>query len=311
MTIGLFVQGRDSRSVVDAIKRAESMGIPAVWLTMGGVGADSPATFAAASMVTERIKLGTSIIPTWPRHPIALAQQAIALASLAPGRFRIGIGPSHQPAMERLLGVQWAAPLGHLREYLRVLQDLLKRGSVDFQGKWVTARAQIAAPIDVPVMASALREGSFRACGELADGAISWVCPWDYLHKTALPALEAGAAKAGRDVPPLVAHVPICVHDNVEEIRQAAREQVGNYARVPFYAAMFAEAGFPDASAGMSDALVDALVAYGDQEAVVSRLRQVIAEGAGEVIAHPILAGSDRMASLTKAMETVARANVR
>jgi F420-dependent oxidoreductase-like protein len=309
MTVGLFVQGRDSRSVVDAIKRAESMDIPAVWLTMGGIGADSPSTFAAAAMVTERIKFGTSIIPTWPRHPIALAQQAISLASLAPGRFRLGIGPSHQPAMERLLGVQWEAPLGHLREYLKVLQELLRKGAVDFEGKWVTARGQIAAPVDVPIMASALREGSFRTCGELADGAISWVCPWDYLRKTAPPALAAGAAKAGRPIPPLIAHVPIAVHDSVDEVRQAAREQVGFYARVPFYAAMFAEAGFPDAGAGMSDALVDALVVYGDRETVVSRLRQIKSEGAGEIIAHPILSGADRMASLTQAMEAVAAAN--
>jgi hypothetical protein len=158
-------------------------------------------------------------------------------------------------------------------------------------------------------MASALREGSFRTCGELADGAISWVCPWDYLRKTAPPALAAGAAKAGRPIPPLIAHVPIAVHDSVDEVRQAAREQVGFYARVPFYAAMFAEADFPDAGAGMSDALVDALVVYGDRETVVSRLRQIKSEGAGEIIAHPILSGADRMASLTQAMEAVAAAN--
>ncbi len=296
MTIGLFVQGRDAKSIVEAVQRAEGMGVPAVWLTMGGVSADAPAAYAAAAMVTERIKFGTSIIPTWPRHPIAMAQAAVTLASLAPGRFRMGIGPSHEPAMVRMMGVTWESPLGHLREYLKVLQELLHKGSVDFEGRWVTARAQIAAPVDVPVMASALREGSFRTCGELADGAISWVCPWDYLRATALPALKAGAAKAGRPVPPLIAHVPISVHENVEEIRQAAREQVGNYGRIPFYAAMFKEAGFPDAGGGMSDDLVDGLVAYGDQEAVVSRLRQVIAEGAGEIIAHPILAGADRAA---------------
>jgi alkanesulfonate monooxygenase SsuD/methylene tetrahydromethanopterin reductase-like flavin-dependent oxidoreductase (luciferase family) len=233
----------------------------------------------------------------------------MSVAALAPGRFRLGIGPSHEPAMVRMMGVQWESPLGHLREYLRVLQELLHKGSVDFEGKWVTARAQVAAPVDVPVMASALREGSFRTCGELADGAISWVCPWDYLRATALPAIKIGAAKAGRTPPPLIAHVPISVHDNADEVRTAAREQVGNYGRVPFYAAMFANAGFPDAGSGMSDGLVDSLLAYGDQEAVVSRLRQIKAEGAGEIIAHPVLAGSDRMASLSKAMEAVARAN--
>jgi F420-dependent oxidoreductase-like protein len=309
MTVGLFVQGRDARSIVEAVQRAESMGIPAVWLTMGGVSADAPAAFAAAAMVTERIKFGTSIIPTWPRHPIAMAQAAVTLAALAPGRFRMGIGPSHEPAMVRMMGVTWESPLGHLREYLKVLHHLLHEGSVDFEGKWVTARAQIPATVDVPIMASALREGSFRTCGELADGAISWVCPWHYLRETALPALKAGAAKAGRPVPPLVAHVPIAVHDNADEVRQAARDQLGFYGRVPFYAAMFAKAGFADAGAGYSDGLVDGLVVYGDQDAVVSRLRQIIAEGAGEIIAHPILAGPDRAAALSRAMEAVARAN--
>jgi alkanesulfonate monooxygenase SsuD/methylene tetrahydromethanopterin reductase-like flavin-dependent oxidoreductase (luciferase family) len=61
-------------------------------------------------MVTERIKFGTSIIPTWPRHPIAMAQQAVALSSLAPGRFRMGIGPSHEPAMVRMMNALESPP---------------------------------------------------------------------------------------------------------------------------------------------------------------------------------------------------------
>jgi F420-dependent oxidoreductase-like protein len=307
--IGLFVQGRDALQIVEAIKRAESMAIPAVWMTMGGAGVDAPTVYAAASAVTERVKFGTSIIPTWPRHPIAIAQQAIALASLAPGRFRLGIGPSHQPAMERLMGVEWRTPLRQLREYLIVLKSLLHTGKVEFVGRHVTARAQIAAPVDIPVMASALRQASFETCGELADGAISWVCPWDYLRQVALPALAAGAAKAGRPAPPLIAHVPVCVHEDAAEVRQAAREQIGFYARVPFYAAMYGDAGFGDASDGLSDRLVDGLVVSGSAGAVVEKLRQILGEGAGEIIAHPILAGADRQASLTRVFEAVAAAN--
>ena len=309
--IGVFVQGRDAREIVEAIVRAESLGIPAAWLTLGGVAADSPTVLAAAAVQTRSIKLGTSIIPTWPRHPIAIAQQAVALAALAPGRFRLGIGPSHQPAMERTFGVRWRSPLGQLREYLQVLTALLHGGSVDFVGKHVTARARLASPVDVPVMASALRRASFLACGELADAAISWVCPWDYLRATALPALKEGAARAARPTPPLIAHVPVCVHENVDEVTQAAREQVGFYARVPFYAAMYGDAGFADAPQGVSEALVDALVVHGDEATVVSRLRAILAEGAGEVIAHPILAGEDRQESLTRALNAVARANAR
>jgi F420-dependent oxidoreductase-like protein len=306
--IGLAVQGRDARAVVEAIQTAEGRGIPAVWLTTGGAAADALTVFAAAAMVTERVRMGTSIVPTWPRHPIAIAQQVVAIAALAPGRFRLGIGPSHEPAMTRTFGVRWRTPLRQLREYLIVLKTLFTKGEVEFQGRHVTARARLAAPIDVPVMASALRSGSFRTCGELADGAITWVCPWEYLKKTALPALREGAAAAGREPPPLIVHVPICVHGDALEVRQAAREQIGFYGRVPFYAAMFQAAGFPDAASGLSDALVDALVAWGDEAAVAARLRSVIAEGAREVIAHPLLAGADRQASLARALDAIAAA---
>lgn len=307
--IGAFVQGRDARQIVDAIVRFEKAGVPAAWLTMGGVAADAPTVFAAAAVQTQSIRLGTSIIPTWPRHPIAIAQQAIALASIAPGRFRLGIGPSHQPAMEALIGVKWRKPLLQLREYLTVITTLFRTGAVDFQGEHVTARARIPAPVDVPVMASALREGSFRLCGELADGAISWVAPWRYLKERALPALAEGARAAGRVQPPLIAHVPIAISEDATAVRQAAREQIGFYGRVPFYAAMYQAAGYGDTSAGASDALIDDLVVYGTEQEVVGRLRAILAEGAGEVIAHPVLVGEDRQASLDEAIAAIVAAN--
>jgi F420-dependent oxidoreductase-like protein len=307
--IGAFVQGRDAKQIVDSIESLDRRGIPAAWLTMGGVAPDAPTIFAAAAMKTDSILLGTSIIPTWPRHPIAIAQQALGLAQLAPGRFRLGIGPSHQPSMENLIGVRWRKPLLQLREYLTVISTLLRTGSVDFKGEHVTARGRIAAPVEVTIMASALREGSFRLCGELADGAISWVAPWSYLREKALPALKEGAAAAGRTPPPLIAHVPICVHTSADEVRQAAREQIGYYGRVPFYAAMYAAAGYQDVSGGPPDALIDDLVIYGSEGEVVDRLRRIIAEGAGEIIAHPILAGPDRSAALNRAFDAIAAAN--
>ena len=141
-----------------------------------------------------------SITQTWPRHPVAIASQCLAMAQLAPGRFRIGLGPSHQPAIEGMYGYKYQRPLKNLREYLYTVQGILKQGEVDFAGEFVTTKARLGggpgnvvveAPIDVPVMASALRPPSFRLCGELADGAISWVCPWDYLRDIA--AVEVNA----------------------------------------------------------------------------------------------------------------------
>lgn len=307
-TIGVVAMARDATGVLANIERAERMGIPAAWLTTGGAGLDALTVFAAAAVRTERIKLGTCITPTFPRHPIVTVQQVQVLAQLAPGRFRLGLGPSHQGAVEQTFGIEFKAPLTHLREYIHIVKALLREGAVDFDGKYLHAHARTAGPVaDVPVMASALRPRSFELCGEVADGAISWVCPGAYLRDVAYPAMQRGAAKAGRPVPSLVAHAPVCVHDDAEEARAAAREQVGFYPRAPFYAAMFAEAGFPEAQEGTwSDAMLDAVVLSGSEERVAQRLRELLDWGATEIIAHPITAGSDREASLERTLRLVA-----
>src|SRR5436305_4246669 len=226
--IGVTLQAPNVIEGLEAIKRADGLGVSAVWLTSGGGGGDSLTVLALAARETEKIKLGTSIVPTWPRHPIVIAQQTQVIAQLAPNRFRLGIGSSHQAGMERSYGVHWRRPLSQVREYAIVLRLLLREGSVDFEGRFVTARAQMP-PVDVPVMISALREGSFRLAGELTDGAITWVCPWPYLRDRALPTMKAAAEAAGRTVPPLIAHIPVCVETNPEEARAAAREQIGRY----------------------------------------------------------------------------------
>jgi alkanesulfonate monooxygenase SsuD/methylene tetrahydromethanopterin reductase-like flavin-dependent oxidoreductase (luciferase family) len=104
-----------------------------------------------------------------------------------------------------------------------------------------------------------------------------------------VPAIKAGAAKAGREAPPLVAHVPVVVSDDADAVREAARRQIGFYPRVPFYSQMFVDAGFPEAAEGqMSDRMIDALVVHGSAETVKDRLREVTSYGAGELLAMPI-----------------------
>src|SRR5262245_37081482 len=223
LLIGVVVSAADSPGILAGIEHAEQLGIPAAWLTTGGVGLDALTLYAAAAVRTSRIRLGTSIIPTFPRHPLVVAQQVQVLAQLAPNRFRLGLGPSHRPNVERMYGFDFRAPLGHLREYLQILKALLHSGSVDFDGRYYHAHGQIRSPVEVPVMASALQRGSFELCGAEADGAISWVCPPGYLRDVALPAMRAGAETAGRPVPPLMAHAPICVHDKPDEVREVAR----------------------------------------------------------------------------------------
>jgi F420-dependent oxidoreductase-like protein len=281
------------------IEQAEQAGIHAAWMTTGGARLDSITMFAAAALRTQRIKLGTSIVPTFPRHPLVMAQQAQVVAQLAPGRFRLGVGPSHRPSIEAM-GIPFASPLGHLREYLRILKALLQQGRVDFDGTYYKAHETIPEPVDLPVMASALQQGSFELCGAEADGAISWICPGVYLRDVALPAMHRGAERAGRPVPPLIAHAPVCVHDDAAEVRAAVREQIQN-PRLPFYRQMLIAAGFPEAADGTwSDAMIDAVVLWGDEAHVTQRLHDLFTWGATEILASPVLAGSDRTASLER-----------
>lgn len=301
--IGLAVGGNKVADVQAAIEQAEKVGIQAAWMTTGGARLDSITTFAAAAGRTKSIKFGTSIVPTYPRHPLVMVQQAQVVGQLAPGRFRLGIGPSHRPTM-RAMGIQMPNPLGHLRDYLKILKALLQTGKVDYDGDFYQAHDSIAEPVDVQVMASALQQNSFELCGAEADGAISWVCPSAYLKDVALPAMKKGAEQAGRPVPPLIAHVPVCVHDNVEEVRAAFREQFPVYPTLPFYRRMLVSSGYPEAAQKTwSDAMMDGLVVYGNETRVAEGLKKLFSDGAGEILVSPVLAGDDQAASLNRTLK--------
>jgi len=307
MKVGVHVTARDAAGLVDGIVAAEKAGVDVAWMTSGGVAPDPLAVFAAAAMRTERILLGTCIIPTFPRHPLAVVQGAVTVDSLAPGRLRVGVGPSHKPTIEGSFGIPFVRPLEHLREYLTVLRAALYEGKVDFEGKRITAKAQLAGPTGVKVMASALRHNGFKVCGELADGAISWMCPLPYLRDVAVPAIAEGAAAAGREVPPLVAHVPVMVTEDKDALYAGAQKQVSFYARVPYYSQMFQDAGFPEAStAEFSNRMADAIVVNGSADTVKDRLLTLQAEyGVGELLAMPILAPGDERASLQRVLEVL------
>jgi alkanesulfonate monooxygenase SsuD/methylene tetrahydromethanopterin reductase-like flavin-dependent oxidoreductase (luciferase family) len=224
---------------------------------------------------------------------------------------RLGLGTGG-PGITQIYGIRYDHPLGHLREYITVIKTVFGKGQVDFDGQYYRAHARLGtrdyplAKLDVPVLASALRRRSFVLCGEIADGALSWVCPIDYLMQVALPAMREGAEKAGRPTPPLIAHVPIAVDENVSEVRAAVRTELGIYPRLPHYQDMFKAAGFPEATAGQwSDRMIDAIVVYGDAAVVKQRLVEIQSSGIPEIMVHPIATGSDRAASMTRILELV------
>jgi alkanesulfonate monooxygenase SsuD/methylene tetrahydromethanopterin reductase-like flavin-dependent oxidoreductase (luciferase family) len=172
-----------------------------------------------------------------------------------------------------------------LREYVEVMRQALWEGRVDHQGTFFKVTASLPRTAQIPLLISALGEKAFHLAGEIADGAISWVCPVPYLLDKALPALRAGAQAQHRPAPPLVAHIPVAMSTDEAAVQAAAMARISYYTKAPFYAHMFAAAGFPiaDDGTGITE-LIKALVVAGNQAQVEKRLRELLASGLDELL---------------------------
>ena len=280
-------------TAIKQIVAAEEAGIRQIWMNQAYL--DNLTIFAAAATKTSEVRLGTAVVPTYPRHPLALAQQVLALNDIAPGRLRLGIGPSHNSIIEGIFGLPQRKPLVHLREYVEVLRGVLWEGKVNHHGEFfnvvVTPGGLLTSPntARLPILVSALGEKAFQLAGEIADGALSWFCPVPYLLHAALPALRKGAAMAGRSAspPPLVAHVLVALTTDRNLAMAAGHQFMDIYARLPlpFYVKMFTSAGFPTTlSSAVPDTLVDNLVISGNEDTVTARFSELLASGLDELM---------------------------
>jgi alkanesulfonate monooxygenase SsuD/methylene tetrahydromethanopterin reductase-like flavin-dependent oxidoreductase (luciferase family) len=306
--VGAGIPGQTAATVLDAIRYAEGAGVPAVWLTTG-MGPDAMMVFAAASAVTKRIRMGTAIVPTFPRHPVVGAQQAADIAQIAPGRFTLGVGPSHAPAIEPRYGISYVKPLEHVREFVTIAKALLRGEQVDFDGARYKVHGKLAYGADVPVIASALRAGSFELAGEIADGAVTWLCPADYLRKVALPAMDRGAAKAGRMRPRLVAHAFVALTTEAAALERGVLDSLSMYPKLHNYQEMFVAAGLTEAREGKwSSRMVEAVVIHGNDDACAKKVDEFLAvSGADEMILSVMPTGPDRLASLRRTLDWIGR----
>lgn len=291
--IGLTIDVSSAKNGIQSIIEAEKAGVRQVWATQNVTIADALTVFAIAATQTSTIRMGTSILPTYPRHPLAVVAQVRTFHELAPGRLRLGLGASHRPVIEGVYGIEMTAPLAHTREYIAVLRAALWEGKVDYHGRFYNVTASLPGTVPVPLLVSALGSGAFQAAGEITDGALSWNCPAPYLLKTALPALQEGARQAQRPAPPLVAHVPVAPGTDRAAVFAAARKRLAAYGRLPFYRHMFAEAGYPIPEDGtIPDELIDSLVVSGDDQAIAARLSELLSNGLDELLVLNIPIGN-------------------
>jgi F420-dependent oxidoreductase-like protein len=294
--IGFGFRPTDAVSGIDKIVRAEEAGFSTAWTVMPALNRDTPTILAAAAMRTATITLGTSIVPAFTRHPLALATQAFAIEDLAPGRLRLGIGTSHQRTMIAAYGFEFSKPLTQLREYIEVLRPALHEGKVEFMGEFYTARAAFPSASSTPVLISALRENAWELAGELTDGGISWITPASYLANVAKPAMERGARKADRPAPPLVAHTFVSARTDRDQVRAAVRGALKYYAEAPFYQRMFAASGHPlGEKNAIPNSLIDAITISGDPAEIAEGLQSRLDSGIDELLLD-IVPGDDQTA---------------
>ena len=283
--VGFGFWSADAVLSIETIVAAELAGVAQIWLTQAPTAPDSLTVFAAALSRTRQIRVGTAITPTYPRHPLLLAQQALALEGLAPGRLRLGLGPASKDVIEGQYGLPMHAPLIHLREYVGLVRSLLWEGHARHQGRFYTVAANLPHAPKTPLLLSALGPAAFRLAGALSDGAISWMAPMPYLRDVALPNLQAGADEARRPRPPLIAHVPVALSADPAAVRAAAQGALDFFRTLPAYMSMFSAAGLFDGPAEEAAARLAALlIVAGDEASVAARLRDVLATEIDEVL---------------------------
>jgi F420-dependent oxidoreductase-like protein len=247
--LAAYLSPRDSLArAAEVARAAEELGYDSVWVTHG-LGRDGFLVLAAYAARTQRIGLGTGIVPIYPRHPVAMAQEAMTLAELSGGRFRLGIGVSHRPSMSEALGLDMGRPLDVMREYVAVVRAAL-RGRVRFGGRHYRVAWDAASPTPTPpsLLLAGLSPAMLELAGELADGVILWLCAPAYIRDVAAPALARGRARAGKSMDgfEVVAAVPAAVTPDVAGATRAFREELVRYLSLPFYRAMFRASGFAD-----------------------------------------------------------------
>jgi 5,10-methylenetetrahydromethanopterin reductase len=263
-------------TIVDEARRAETDGFPAVWTTHFTRGLDALSVLAVAGSQTGSIELGVGIVPTYPRHPMALAQQAATVQALCGGRLTLGVGVSHPPAITDLLGIPYERPAAHMRDYLAVLVPLLRDGTVTHRGEFFSVDGGFVVPGTSPVsvVVGALSPRMVQSAGELSDGVVTWLAGPKSLDADIAPALQKAAADAGRPEPRLVAAIPVAVCDEADLGRLAAEVVFARYGTLDNYRRLFDREGV---------ATPGALAVVGTEAEVERSLRRFRDAGATEL----------------------------
>jgi 5,10-methylenetetrahydromethanopterin reductase len=282
MRIGTMVAERGGPDAITKItgqlRAAADDGFASAWMS-NIFGLEALTTLAVAGSQVPRIELGTAVVPTYPRHPAVLAQQALTASLAVGGRLALGIGLSHQIVIQDMYGYSFDKPARHMREYLAVLLPLLAGENASFDGETLHAHIGLTVPhseAKVPVLLAALAPQMLRLAGEKTDGTVLWMTGPATARDYIVPAIRDAAAAAGRPSPRVVCMLPVCVSNEPSKARADADRLLAIYGQLPSYRAMLDKEG----AAGPGDV---ALV--GDEDTVAAQIDGLAEAGVTDFVA--------------------------
>ncbi len=278
MNLGIFGSSNTIDGLRTDIEAAAAAGFRSYW-TPQIFDLDALTAFAVIASDVPDIRLGTAVVPTYPRHPMALAQQALTVNQVAGGRLDLGIGLSHKPVVEGMWGLSFDRPVKHMSDYLKVLMPLLRDQTVSHGGELVTGRGELGLRAEAPpVYVAALGEQMLKLAGKLADGTVTWMTGPKTVADLTAPTINAAASQAGRPTPAVIAAVPVCLTGDVEAARSRAAKEYVIYGQLPSYRAMLDHEGL----GGPED-----LALIGDIDTIAAGLQRFADAGATTVVANP------------------------
>jgi F420-dependent oxidoreductase-like protein len=253
---------------------------------------DALTTLAAVSREVPAIHFGTAVVPTYPRHPVMLAAQALTVQAASGGRLTLGIGLSHQMVIENVFGMSFEKPARHMREYLEVLMPLLEGEQANFAGETIRASTFGPLQIDAPrpdVLVAALGTVMLQIAGRMATGTITWMTGPVTIEEHIAPTIREAAAAAGRPLPQIGVGLPVCVTDDVAAARAKAAEVFAVYGHLPSYRAMLDREG----AEGPADVAI-----VGSAAEVAAQVRRLADIGATDFCGAPFGTGDEIRASV-------------
>ncbi|MFP3899210.1 MAG: TIGR03564 family F420-dependent LLM class oxidoreductase [Acidimicrobiia bacterium] len=296
MRVGVMLGPERSRyatkidRMLEDARWADEAGLHSVWIPQIPDDFDALTAATLVGRETTRLEIGTAVVPVQPRHPIALARQALSTQAACGGRLTLGLGVSHHWVIDEMLGLPYDAPVATMRAHLDVLEQALAGpGTVDVEND----RFRVHAPLDItdiaptPVLLAALGPMMLRLAGERADGTVLWMADERAIGDHIVPTITRAAEGAGRTPPRVIAGVPVCLCAPGEVGEAVARtNRVLSEAEVsPNYQALLDRGDARE---------VGDLLAAGTESMIEKRLRAFADAGATDLSVRVVAIGADR-----------------